>query len=765
MKRRVYGAALILLGILLAVGLVSYTEPTSNPKVENLSGKFGDWTSLYMFYLFGYAKWIWPLFAFLAGWHLIKGPQMPEKKPSTLAGSCLLLLIFVCGMIHLVAPVQQGVGAGGTFGMWAVERLGIFGGFGTLLILLFCGALGVVGLLPASTLARILDWAAIIPLRLRDQIVARLQAWKTKWKSDRDIPVTSTSTPVVQNPKPVPVVTTPSPDEPVPDESDESEDEPESPADSSAAALPAMSKTVAFPGSKESVRAQTPEKKPVPLPPDEPDETPAETEFRKGLARYRLPPLELLKWPVEQVGGVDQKALQATGKILEDTLKNFGIDAQVVQIIPGPTVTLYEVMPAAGVPVARIAAREADIKLSLAANSIRILAPIPGKSVVGVEAPNPTPQVVKIRELLAFEKFSPGAYTLPFALGKDILGKPVMADLQKMPHVLIAGATGSGKSVCVAGLLITLLYRLNPEQLRLILIDPKRVELAMFSDLPHLLSPPILDAKTSTEAFQWLLGEMERRYTLLSESGSKNLEGYNTERVKNGKTIMPYIVLVVDELADLMLSAPRETESAITRLAQMARAVGIHLVLATQRPSVDVITGLIKANMPARIAFQVASQFDSRTILDTKGAEALLGRGDMLYLSPSASNSIRLQGAYVDEEEIRRVVDFLRNQLTPVYVDLEEYTDNPDGAGGATFGGGDGEDIDPQLYEAAKQFTIKIRKGSISRLQKTFQIGFNKAVQIMDMMEKDGIVGPNKGPTPRDVLVGKPRMEEDDNRG
>ena len=592
-RRHLVGASLILLGLMLAVSLASYTETdwpqSSIPQVQNLCGRFGAYVSYWLVLFFGRTAWFGPLAAIWIGVLQIRG--VDDAKSATPhwrqpAVSMALLFCFLSGTLHQIWPERGG--PGGTMGAWLNDRLQyVFGGVGTAFILFFAGMIGAAGLLPQKYLKRAADHMKAWPQRLWTQVKDMVAARRGQRPPIPIRPVTQ-----VEAVESSPVI-----------------------AESATAApvqTPFVMKTIPFPGPA----AKPPTVSKLPAPEPVPDfETPEEREFQKSLAKYRTPPLELLKWPPDTDIGQDQKVLQNAGQILENTLKNFGIDAQVTQIVPGPTVTLYEVLPAAGVAVNRIAAREADLKLALAANALRIVAPIPGKSVVGVEVPNPKPALVKIRELLAFEKFTPGSFTLPFALGKDILGKSVIVDLQKMPHVLIAGATGSGKSICVANLLITLLYRMTPAQLRLILIDPKRVELSVFGEIPHLLAPPILDAKDALRAFKWLTTEMESRLNTLSDSGAKKIESYNLEQERLGLAPMPYIVLVVDELADLMLADHRSVEDAITRLAQLSRAVGIHLVLATQRPSVDVITGLIKANMPARIGFKVSSQFDSQTIL------------------------------------------------------------------------------------------------------------------------------------------------------
>ncbi len=770
---KIYGIGLILLGIMMVLSLASYTDTdwpqvSSAAAVENWCGRFGAILSFYAIFFFGRAAaWLWPA-GVLAWGSLAIAQPAPDRSAGRIFLSFMLILSFVCGMLYMI---WSGPGSpGGTMGWWLNERLQFFGGGGTTLILFCAGVIGSASLLPSSILFRIKNAVGSAPGQLKAAALARV----ARWRADRDrkhepIPVQTASVSV-------PVEKTVAKEKQTADAAAFVRDKPavdsRADADSASAQAPVGSKAIAFPvKSKEAEKPSAVKSGVTAESIAEANETPEDREFRQALAKYRLPPLELLKWPPETASESrvdDERQLQATAQILENTMKNFGIDAQVTNIVPGPTVTLYEVLPAVGVQVGKIAAREAELKMALAAISIRILAPIPGKSVVGVEVPNPKPQLVKIRELLALANFSPGACTLPFALGKDILSKPVVVDLQKMPHVLIAGATGSGKSVCIASLLITLLCRLTPAQLRLILIDPKRVELSLYSDIPHLLHPPILDAKLAAESFKWLQVEMESRYNLLQDSGQKNIEGYNAEQARLGMSPMPYIVLVVDELADLILTERRTVESAITRLSQMSRAVGIHLVLATQRPSVDVITGLIKANMPSRIAFQVISQVDSRTILDAKGADELMGRGDMLYLAPGALKPVRLQGAFVDEEEIHRIVDFIRGQMRPMYVDFESVPENLMAAVGAGSGGGlDTDVIDPKLYEEAKRFIIQIRKGSTAMLQKKFRVGFNRAQRMIEMMEKDGIVGPNKGPTPRDVLVKSSHMDsgEEADRG
>jgi len=429
-------------------------------------------------------------------------------------------------------------------------------------------------------------------------------------------------------------------------------------------------------------------------------------------------------------------------EIIRDTLAEFGIGVEMGEVAVGPTVTQYTLFPSRGVKLSRILALQNDLALALAAHPIRIEAPIPGTSLVGVEVPNKSVAMVNLRDLLDSKAFLQQKADLPFALGKDVSGKEWIATIEKMPHLLVAGATGSGKSVCLNALIVSLLYAKGPDELKLILIDPKRVELTAYEGVPHLLVPPVTKVDDAVNALKWTIREMERRLDVLSRFGAKDIRGFN----KRSKDQMPYIVVVIDELADLMMTSGREVESAIVRIAQLARATGIHLVIATQRPSVDVITGTIKANFPGRIAFAVASQTDSRTILDMAGAEKLLGRGDMLFSTAETSKPRRLQGAFVSEDEIERVVKFLRQAGEPDY----NYTITERERTGTIL---DGTDEDEELLEDAIGEIVRAGKASTSMIQRRLKVGYSRAARMMDILEEKGIIGPQDGAKPREVLI------------
>lgn len=468
---------------------------------------------------------------------------------------------------------------------------------------------------------------------------------------------------------------------------------------------------------------------------------------------YQLPSYNLLRRPLRS-SDRDQRDLQANAKKLETTLKSFGVNAKVVDYHRGPAVTRYEVHPDPGVKVSRIVNLADDLALALAAKDIRIEAPIPGKSAVGIEVPNERISLVTLREVLESSQFHENRSKLAVALGRDINGDPVVADLAKMPHLLVAGATGSGKSVCINSIIASLLYKAKPNEVKLMMIDPKMVELSVYNGIPHLLAPVVTDARKASMALKKVVAEMERRYEMFAQAGARDIERYNqyvlTEKQKQPNLILsplPYIVVIVDELADLMMVAPSDVEDSITRLAQKARACGIHLILATQRPSVDVITGVIKANIPSRIAFGVSSQVDSRTILDMTGAEKLLGKGDMLYLPMGSSKVTRVQGCYVDDQEIEALVQAVKNQQEAEYV-AEMIPDDVSGTAG--------EEMEDELYERAVQLIAETQTASVSLIQRRLRVGYARAARLMDMMEQRGIVGPYEGSKPREVYIKRP---------
>ncbi|AEO06592.1 DNA translocase FtsK [Listeria monocytogenes] len=463
---------------------------------------------------------------------------------------------------------------------------------------------------------------------------------------------------------------------------------------------------------------------------------------------YEFPSFSLLHPPVSK--REDDSWLQMQQEMLDETLENFNVQASVVNRTQGPAVTRFEVQPEKGVKVSKITNLTDDIKLNLAAKDIRIEAPIPGKSTVGIEIPNQTSRPVMLSELMNTEAFQTSASPLTAALGLDISGTPIITDLQKMPHGLIAGATGSGKSVCINSLLVSLLYKATPDQLKLLLIDPKMVELAPYNRIPHLVSPVITDAKAATVALKWAVEEMERRYQLFSHTGVRNMEKYNEYASHPDHTgeKLPYILIVIDELADLMMVAPNDVEESISRIAQKARACGIHMIVATQRPSVDVITGLIKANIPTRVSFSVSSQIDSRTILDASGAEKLLGKGDMLFLPSGASKPVRLQGTFVSDEEIDAVVAHVRSQGEADYIFEEQELLVKETA----------KENTDELFEEACDFVLSQNAASTSLLQRHFRIGYNRAARLMESLENHQIVSGINGSKPRDVIITKDQL-------
>jgi S-DNA-T family DNA segregation ATPase FtsK/SpoIIIE len=495
-----------------------------------------------------------------------------------------------------------------------------------------------------------------------------------------------------------------------------------------------------------------------------------------------IPSLELLDKRESRIKSYSQSDLEEMSRLVEDILADFNVTVEVVGFLPGPVITRFELQPAAGVKVSRISSLSKDLARALSVTSVRIVEVIPGKSVIGLEIPNREREMVNLRDLMAARSFEKASSLLTLALGKDISGQPLMADLGKMPHALVAGTTGSGKSVAINSMILSLLYKATPEQVRMIMIDPKMLELSVYEGIPHLLTPVVTDMKEAQNALRWAVGEMERRYKLMSKMGVRNLAGFNQlieDAAANGKTIrdpiypllnplslaeeiptletLPSIVIIIDELADMMMIVGKKVEELIARLAQKARAAGIHLILATQRPSVDVLTGLIKANVPTRISFQVSSRIDSRTILDQGGAEALLGNGDMLFLPSGTSIPIRAHGAFVDDNEVHRVVEFLKRTAPPNYLDeiTQESFENSDGFG--TSSGSYGSDPESDsLYDQAVEFVTQSRKASISSIQRRFKVGYNRAATMIEDMEAAGIVTPAETNGSRMVLAPPP---------
>jgi DNA segregation ATPase FtsK/SpoIIIE, S-DNA-T family len=502
-------------------------------------------------------------------------------------------------------------------------------------------------------------------------------------------------------------------------------------------------------------------------------------DFTKADGKFQLPPFTLLEESQHKDTRIKRDHLITNSRILEKKLADFGVEGRVVEVTPGPVITMYELEPAPGVKINKITNLSDDLALALMAPSIRIIAPIPGKSVIGIEIPNLKREQVFLKDVLDNDAFTNSSLRLPIALGVDFVGTPVIADLTKMPHLLIAGTTGSGKSVALNAMICSILFKAQPDDVKFLMVDPKRLELSSYEGIPHLMHPVVVDPKKASQVLRWTVEEMERRYRVISDLGVKSIDTYNELLLKNPKgkaatkeqarienndssaasmdnhshqinhARLPYIVVIIDELADLMMVASRDVEESLTRLAQMARAAGIHLIIATQRPSVDVITGLIKANFPTRISFQVSSKIDSRTIIDQPGAEQLLGAGDMLFIPPGTSKLARIHGAYVSDDEISRIVDFIKMQAQPAYdASIENF------ALEAAQNQHDDEDFDVK-YDEAVALVGELGQASISLVQRYMKIGYNRAARMIEQMEREGIVGPSDGAKPRKVLIRK----------
>lgn len=489
-------------------------------------------------------------------------------------------------------------------------------------------------------------------------------------------------------------------------------------------------------------------------------------DFVKSDEDFTLPPLQFLEDPEPPLATADDENLRMQSQLLEKKLEDFGVKGKILAITPGPVITTFEYAPAPGIKINKVVNLSDDLALALRALSVRIVAPIPGKAVIGIEIPNAVREIVRLKDVIISSNFDKSKSKLTLCLGKDIVGSPVMADLSRMPHLLIAGATGTGKSVGLNAMICSILYKAKPDEVKFIMIDPKRIELTSYDDIPHMISPVVTDVKKATNALFWAVKEMERRYELLSEKRVRNIAQYNQKIQKEQKVPtdlpaspdssendlssetepLPYIVIIIDELADLMMVTSKDVEFALTRLAQMARASGIHMILATQRPSVDVLTGIIKANFPTRLTFQVSSRTDSRTIIDSNGAEQLLGNGDMLFLPPGTARLQRIHGAFISEEEISQITEFLKTQKTPEYD--QSVTEAPCEDKEALS-----DDDYDERYDDAVALVTQNGQASISMIQRHLRIGYNRAARIIEVMEKEGIVGPSDGAKPREVLV------------
>lgn len=726
--KEIKGVIFLALAVFLLLSLFSYfpqdpsfthAVPPDGPAIHNLTGKAGSYTADSLIRLMGFAAFLFPL-AFLAcSFNFFLNSSFALDK-SRLGG----FFFFTLSLSGLLSAIIRGgvtfygekLKAGGLIGTGIVQfLLRYFNPAGTYIILILIFIVSLFFIIEFSLVTISGSFSGLV-LSLFKNIKQRLTVLKGAALSRLKIRISTQPPPPAVEPEP---------------------------------------------------------KKPRPR---KVEQTHFDFSKLKSDGKFQLPPLTLLDAPPQKDGRVKRDQLITNSRILEKKLADFGVEARVVEVMPGPVITMYELEPAPGVKINRITTLSDDLALALMAPSIRILAPIPGKSVIGIEIPNLKREAVLLKEVLDHESFTKSAQRLPVALGVDFIGAPVIADLARMPHLLIAGTTGSGKSVALNAMICSILFKADPGDVKFLMIDPKRLELSSYEGIPHLMHPVVVDPKKASQVLRWTVEEMERRYRVISMLGVKSIDAYNEmaakgikskttktraqqdlhpdakaaeEEAKEEHAHLPYIVVVIDELADLMMVASRDVEESLTRLAQMARAAGIHLIVATQRPSVDVITGLIKANFPTRISFKVSSKVDSRTIIDQPGAELLLGAGDMLFIPPGTSRLTRIHGAYVSDPEISRVVDFVKMQGQPTYdASIDQFGFDSSQARKDD----DGYD---EKYDEAVALVGELGQASISLVQRYMKIGYNRAARIIEQMEREGIVGPSDGAKPRKVLIRK----------
>ncbi len=694
--------AIVLLAIAgFGLAALAWFEPAQPPAVQQgPAGPVGVWLGWALFRSLGYAGFLVPLLLAVIALSTFVRPQVARGWTPALGTG--VVIVSTTGLLDESARTLASAAArstvmhGGLVGRGLVEGLrATVGGFGTWLVLLAAAAVGVLcvtqvsyGAVSRLVSARVGRWR-----RRRTDVARPARQAPAGGEAPETAGPASAATAVLDEPLPLPVVVEP--------------------------------------------------RKRLPSPALGWQET---FDFGSGgAAAFQLPAIGLLQMPDGSEHKITHEELQDNAETLRRKLQDFEVDGRIVQVSPGPIITSYEFEPAAGVKISRVVSLADDLALSLKAASVRIVGPIPGRGTVAVEVPNAEWSMVYLREIFASPDFADPKRRLPLALGKDVTGTAVVSDLTAMPHLLVAGATGAGKSVGLNAMICSILYKRTPAEVRFLMIDPKRLELSVYEGIPHLLSPVVTDAKEAAARLRWIVGKMDERYKQLQMKQVRNIEGYN--KVVAPEERLPYWVVVIDELADLMLASAGDVQTSLVRLAQLARAIGIHLIVATQRPSVDVVTGLIKANFPTRIAFQMASKVDSRTVLDANGAETLLGRGDMIFVPPGANKQMRVHGAWVSEEEVKAVCEFLRTQGQAVY---EEVVLPADDAGGE---GGDGAERD-DLYWDCVRLVIGQRQASISFLQRRMGLGYPKAARFIDMMEQDRIIGPGQGAKPREILQG-----------
>ncbi|MBI3322177.1 MAG: DNA translocase FtsK [Candidatus Omnitrophica bacterium] len=757
-KNELWGVLLLAGSLFLLMALISYNRNdlaffTSQPapEVRNLCGVVGAWVAGLVRSGLGLTSFLLPLLGF--AWSVSRFNGKPMDRPLLRGVSTAVLLLAASAFLSIIGPPapEARVDRGGLLGLLVGDQvLTYFGWWGAVMVLLTLSILSLV--LSTEFLVwpllreageRSADLASWVGRRAVVSGAGAVEALK-KLRGPEATPVHRSKPLKVSSP-----VKTSSPEEAPPIRISE----PPPP--------PKVKEAV-----KPSVRPELVEGQPARASTSSARTgSPAKTEGTSLVkAPYQLPPLDLLNpATVSAQTGANKDIVEQNAKVLEETLRDFGIEVRVAEVELGPVITRYEIEPAPGVKIQKIATLSDDLALALKASSVRVIAPIPGKARVGIEVPNVSSSLVTLREVLESREFRQARSKLTIAIGKDSAGHALLSDLGGMPHLLIAGATGSGKTVCMNALIVSLLYTAAPEEVRFLMVDPKMVELAVFNGLPHLLMPVLTSAKKVPAALEWVVEEMESRYRLFAKLGVRNIEGYRQKHAAGELPAaeipdsLPYLVVIIDELADLMLTAQQEVEKAIARIAHLSRAVGIHMVLATQRPSVDVLTGVIKANFPARISFQVASRVDSRTVLDSIGAEKLLGKGDLLFMPPGASKLVRGQGTLVTDQEIERVAQFIKAQRPPSY-DAQVLDEVESRASG---GANDREkDV---MYDEALRVVVESGQASVSLLQRRMRLGYGRAARILDMMEQEGIVGPIRGAKPREVFLrqvpGDPRPQ------
>ncbi|MEZ5275704.1 MAG: DNA translocase FtsK [Opitutaceae bacterium] len=764
--------------VLLLVSFIDYraeqsSQITTTPTDTNLVGLFGSDVSYYAFSLIGIASWLVPLFLFWTSWILVRRVKRVALSRIT---AMIVCIIAACGLAsmpkNLVDRSIYPQDAGGMVGDLIYNRLlaDLLGTFGSFTI--FLAAYGMAwffvftrdfGAQVDGFFESFHQWRTTRKERRAERRELKRQAREARRREKQSAkaaprPATAEGASLAGSPTAGKF-------------SLPKREKPEPPAESTPPPIAPGEESADFPRKKKGHPGV------IIVEPEKTRKAPANRPLRKG--SYVFPTLDLLNEGVDPLAtGNNEEEHSANAEVLQRTLREFGVEVSLGEIHVGPVITRYEVYPAPGVRVEKIAGLDKNIALGMRAQSVRILAPVPGKGCVGVEVPNKTPTPVGIREIIESENWAHAGAEIPIGLGRDVGGKPLISDLTRMPHLLIAGATGSGKTICINSIITSLLYHSSPEDLRFIMVDPKIVEMKQFNDLPHMLIPVVTDPKKVPGALKWLLTEMEKRYQIFAKVGVRNIAGFNGRKKLEQETPaapssselesdrdglglevprsgeleipekMPYIVVIIDELADLMMVAPADIETGIARLAQLARAAGIHLIIATQRPSVNVITGVIKANLPCRIAFQVASKVDSRTILDTGGADQLIGRGDMLFSPPGTAKIVRAQGSLVSDDELTRVVDFLKQNGPPDFAeDVQRQIDEP--------GDDDAGDLetDDEMYEPALDVLRSTKRASTSMLQRRLRIGYNRAARLMEVLEAKGVVGPENGSTPRDILI------------